>query len=174
MLPIIPALAAAVAALTTAFSIPLDVPQPPAPPVAAAIEFRQAEMEPGPGLTPVEKDGFTHYLLPDVIVSTSDIASAAQGFDPVWGQPIVSLVLTDAGRDRLAAFTRTHVGKTLAITVDGALLVAPVIREPIMGGTLQIAGMRSFVEAQDLVRKLGLPAVSATRSLAEALEARLP
>jgi hypothetical protein len=43
-----------------------------------------------------------------------------------------------------------------------------------MGGTLQIAGVRSLAEAQDLVRKLGLPAVSTTRSLAEALKARLP
>jgi preprotein translocase subunit SecD len=174
MLPVIPALAATVTALTTAFSIPLAVPQPPAPPVTATIEFRQAQAEPGPGLTRVEKDGRTFYLQPDVVVSTADIASAEQGFDPLWGQPTVSLVLNDAGRDRLAAFTETHVGKTLAITVDGALLTAPVIREPIMGGALQISGVESLAEAMDLARRLGRPPMPATRSLAEALGAHLP
>ncbi|WP_343716149.1 hypothetical protein [Inquilinus sp.] len=174
MLPVIPALAAAVTALTTAMTLPLDVPRPPDAPVTAVIEFRQAEAEAGPGLTPVEKDGRTLYLRPEIIVSTPDIASAEMIFDPLWGQPAVSLVLKDAARDRLAAFTESHVGKILAVTVDGALLTAPVIQSPIPDGRLQISGVESLAQAQDLARTLGRPPVPATRSLAEALEARLP
>jgi preprotein translocase subunit SecD len=123
---------------------------------------------------PVEKDGRTLYLRPDVIVSTADIASADMAFDPLWGQPTVSLVLKEAARGRLAAFTGSHVGTILAITVDGALLTVPVIQSVIPDGRLQITGVESLAQAQDLARKLGRPPVPATRSLAEALEARLP
>lgn len=174
MLPVIPALAAAVTALTTALTVPLDVSQLPAAPVAAAIEFRQAEAEAGPGLTPVEKDGRIFYLRPEIIVSTVDIASAEMAFDPLWGQPTVSLVLKDAARGRLAAFTESHVGKILAVTVDGALLTAPVIRSPIPDGRLQITGVQSLAEAREFAGKLGRPPVPATRSLAQALGASLP
>lgn len=172
MLSVISNLASVALALTTAMTIPLDVPQPVPAPVAATIEFRLAESAPGPGLKPIAKDGQTYYLQPKVIISAADIASAEQGFDPLWGQPTVSLVLNAAGRDRLAAFTKTHVGKTLAITVDGALLTAPVIREPIMGGTLQISGVQSLADAMDLARQLGHPSIPTTRTLAESLRAR--
>lgn len=174
MLSVIPALTAAVTALTTALTLPVDVPRPPDAPVTAAIEFRQAEAEAGPGLTQVEKDGQSLYLRPEIIVSTADIASAEMIFDPLWGQPTVSLVLKDAARDRLAAFTESHVGKILAVTVDGALLTAPVIQSPIPDGRLQISGVESLAQAQELARTLGRPPVPATRSLAEALEAHLP
>lgn len=173
MLSVISSLAAAGLALNTAMTLPLDVPQPAPAPVMAAIEFRLAQTEPGPGLKPIEKDGQTYYLQPKVIISTADIASAEQGFDPLWGQPTVSLVLNDAGRDRLAAFTETHIGKILAITVDGELLTAPVIQTAIPDGRLQITGVQSLTEAMDLARKLGRPSTPSSRSLADSLMARL-
>ncbi|WP_395679189.1 SecDF P1 head subdomain-containing protein [Inquilinus sp.] len=173
MLPVISTLASGALALSTAMTTPLDVPQPVPAQVAATIEFRLAESAPGPGLKPIEKDGQTFYLQPKVIISTADIASAEQGFDPLWGQPTVSLVLNSAGRDRLAAFTETHVGKILAITVDGELLTAPVIQSTIPNGRLQITGVQSLTEAMDLARKLGNPPTPLSRSLADSLMAHL-
>ncbi|MGO1075390.1 SecDF P1 head subdomain-containing protein [Inquilinus sp. CA228] len=172
MLSIVSTLAGAATVLATALTIPLALPQPAVPPVAAATEFRLAETEPGPGLTPIEKDGQTLYLRPEVIISTPDIASAEQSFDPLWGQPVVSLELNSAGRDRLAAFTGAHVGKMLAITVDGALLTAPVIQSVIPDGRLQISGVQSLAEAMELAGKLGHPPTPSSRSLADSLRSR--
>lgn len=149
-------------------TIPLDVPQPPTAPIAAAIEFRLAEETPAPGLIPVERDGRTLYLRPEVIISTGDIACAVQGVDALSAQPTVNLVLNDSGRDRLAKVTTDQVGRILAVVVDGTLLTAPVIREPILGGGLQISGLLSLAEARDLATKLGRPPIS-RRSLADTL-----
>ncbi|WP_342234700.1 SecDF P1 head subdomain-containing protein [Inquilinus sp. OTU3971] len=172
MLSIVSTLTVAAMVLAAALTVPLPLPQPAVPPVTAAIEFRLAQAEPGPGLTAVEKDGRTLYLQPQVIISTPDIASAEQSFDPLWGQPVVSLELNSAGRDRLAAFTATHIGRTLAIIVDGALVTAPVIQSVIPDGRLQISGVQSLAEAMDLAGKLGRSPAPSSRSLADSLRGR--
>ena len=106
------------------------------------------------------------------MISAADIASADQKIEPLWGQPVVSLVLTPAGRDQLARVTTDHVGQALAIVVDGSLLTAPIIREPILAGGLQISGLDSLEQAKNLARRLGRAADKPGRSLAEALGER--
>ncbi|MGK9233030.1 hypothetical protein KXS07_15365 [Inquilinus limosus] len=169
MLSVISTLTATVVVLSTALTTPLDVPRPPPISAGPTVEFRLAETKPGPGLTSIENDGRTLYLRPEIIVSTQDIACAVQGVDAWSGQPTVTLVLNDAGRDRLATTTTRQVGKILAVMIDGTLRMAPVIREPILGGGLQISGQFSLAEAMDLATKLGRPPAPRRLSLADAL-----
>jgi preprotein translocase subunit SecD len=173
VLSIVSALAGAALALGTALTLPIQGPATAASSPAAEIEFRLAETAPGPGLTRFERDGQPLYLHPEVLIAAADIASADQQMDPLWGSPVVSLVLTPAGRDQLARVTTDHVGQALAIVVDGSLLTAPIIREPILAGGLQISGLDSLEQAKDLAHRLGRAADRPGRSLAEALEERL-
>lgn len=83
----------------------------------------------------------------------ADIASATAGQDQ-FGEPSVSLEFGPAGTTRLAAVTAAVTGKTLAIIVDGRLLSAAVIREPISGGRMSVTGGFNAVEARDYARAL--------------------
>ena len=57
--------------------------------------------------------------------------------------------------------TRDNVGRPFAIVLDGKVISAPVIQEPILGGTGQISGSFTVIEANDLsilLRSGALPA----------------
>jgi SecD/SecF fusion protein len=74
---------------------------------------------------------------------------------------IVNFQLDYTGTKRFADLTAKHVGTPFAIVLDGKVISAPVIREPIVGGAGQISGHFSAHEANDLavlLRAGALPA----------------
>lgn len=73
-----------------------------------------------------------------------------QGF----GEPRISLSFDAAGGKEFANLTRQHVGERLAIVLDGEVLSAPNIREPILTGTGEISGQFTFEEASLLALSL--------------------
>lgn len=80
-------------------------------------------------------------------------------FDQVTGEPIVSLEFNKEGSDLFSDITRTHVGRILAIFLDGQILSAPVIRQEITNGNAQISGNFSIPEAKQLVQDLNFGAL---------------
>lgn len=62
----------------------------------------------------------------------------------------VLLQLTPQGRDILADLTEKNMGKRLAILIKGKLIMAPIIREQITEGVMQIVGGYGGVSSQDL------------------------
>ncbi len=75
--------------------------------------------------------------------------------------PVVSTVFDASGARRFAKLTTEHVNERFAIVLDGKVLSAPVIREPIPGGRGQISGGFTLQEAKDLavlLRSGALPA----------------
>jgi preprotein translocase subunit SecD len=75
--------------------------------------------------------------------------------------PYVELRLNRRGTDVFGALTTQNVGRNLAIVLDGTVYSAPVIKEPIPGGDVQITGNFSFEEAHNLaivLRSGSLPA----------------
>ncbi|MDR2685941.1 MAG: protein translocase subunit SecD [Rickettsiales bacterium] len=76
-------------------------------------------------------------------------------------QPVVTTVFDSAGGRRFARLTTEHVEERFAIVLDGQVLSAPVIREPIVGGRGQISGGFTAAAAKDLavlLRSGALPA----------------
>ena len=67
------------------------------------------------------------------------IASASVGADQN-GQPAIDFVLDPEGTRLFADYTAQNIGSSFAITVDGAVLTAPVIQNAIPGGDVQITG----------------------------------
>ncbi len=75
------------------------------------------------------------------------------------GQPIVTLQFNTEGAQLFAKITRENVGKVLAIFLDDQPISTPVIQQEITGGTAQITGSFSAVEARTLVRNLNYGAL---------------
>jgi preprotein translocase subunit SecD len=92
-------------------------------------------------------------ILKKMVMTGSDLKRADPGVDQ-YGRPIVSIEFTSKGADAFADVTRRNVGKPLAILLDGRIISAPNISEPILGGKAQISGSFSPTEVQDLVIKL--------------------
>ena len=75
-----------------------------------------------------------------VVVSGEDLTDAQPGFDQRNGEPIVIFRFNTNGARRFAQVTQENVGKPFAIVLDNEVISAPVIREPILGGSGQISG----------------------------------
>jgi preprotein translocase subunit SecD len=89
------------------------------------------------------------------LFSGDQVESAAVGTDPNGGGLAVDFVLRSDGAQLFADYTRDHIGEYFAIALDGAVISAPVIRDAIPNGQVQISagGIGGFPadEARDLV-----------------------
>ncbi|HZL30819.1 MAG TPA: protein translocase subunit SecD [Pseudolabrys sp.] len=96
-----------------------------------------------------------------VLVSGGELTDAQPGFDQRTSEPIVSFRFNTAGARKFAQATQENVGKPFAIVLDNEVISAPVIREPILGGSGQISGSFTVQSANDLsilLRAGALPA----------------
>jgi preprotein translocase subunit SecD len=89
-----------------------------------------------------------------VIVSGDDLIDASQGFDPQNNQPVVNIRFNSQGSKKFARVTQENAGKPFAIIVDGKVLSAPNIKEPILGGAAQISGSFTVESANKLAISL--------------------
>lgn len=88
------------------------------------------------------------------IVTGDQVADAQQAFDQQSGVPVVTIRFDGAGGQRFARATQQNVGKPFAIILDNVVLSAPVIQEPILGGTAQITGSFTVESANQLAISL--------------------
>ena len=87
------------------------------------------------------KEGKRPYLIEKrIIVSGGDLTDAQPGFDQRTSEPIVSFRFNSSGARKFAQVTQENVGRPFAIVLDNEVISAPVIREPIIGGSGQISG----------------------------------
>jgi len=82
------------------------------------------------------------------------IASAAPIFDERTKEPGVTFRLTDRSGRLFAEFTGNNIGRTIEIRIDGKAVMRPVIREPILGGSVQVTGGFTLKDAQELADRL--------------------
>jgi len=68
------------------------------------------------------------------------IKLARADFDPMNGQPIVTMVMNARGAKDWARVTTEHVGDNIAVVLDNRVYSAPVIQEPITNGSSRISG----------------------------------
>lgn len=101
-----------------------------------------------------EGDGASYLLRDSPIVQGDDLTDAQPGFDQRTNEPIISFRFNQAGARRFGNFTRDNVGRPFAIVLDDKVLSAPVIREPILGGSGQISGSFTVESANTLAVQL--------------------
>jgi preprotein translocase subunit SecD len=102
-----------------------------------------------------------------VLVSGGDLVDAQPGFDPRTNEPIVSFRFNSSGARKFAEATQANVGKPFAIVLDNKVISAPVIREPILGGSGQISGNFNVQQANDLAILLRAGALPAPLTIIE-------
>jgi len=102
-----------------------------------------------------------------VMVSGGDLTDAQPGFDQRTSEPIVSFRFNTAGARKFAQVTQENVGKPFAIVLDNEVISAPVIREPILGGSGQISGSFTVQGANDLAILLRAGALPAPLTIIE-------
>jgi len=99
------------------------------------------------------------------------LASAALEFagsqsGQLANEPLVAITFTDEGGAIFERITRENVGEQLAIFLDGELISAPRINEPISGGRATISGGFTPDEARALAQNLNFGALPVPITLA--------
>ena len=102
-----------------------------------------------------------------VLVSGGDLTDAQPGFDQRSGQPIVSFKFNTSGSRKFAVATTENVKQPFAIVLDNEVISAPVIQEPITGGSGQISGNFTVQQANDLAILLRAGALPAPLTIIE-------
>jgi preprotein translocase subunit SecD len=74
------------------------------------------------------------------MISGDQLENAQQGFDQQSGRAVVNITFNSQGATIFSRVTRENVGKRFAMLLDGQVLSAPSINEPINGGNAQISG----------------------------------
>ncbi len=102
-----------------------------------------------------------------VLVSGAELIDAQPGFDQRSNEPIVSFKFNTSGSRKFAQATSENVGQPFAIVLDNEVISAPVIREPIIGGSGQISGSFTVQAANDLAILLRAGALPAKLTVIE-------
>jgi SecD/SecF fusion protein len=101
------------------------------------------------------------------IVTGENLEDAQAGFDQRTNEPIVSFRFDGTGAQRFGRATQENVGRPFAIVLDNQVISAPVIREPILGGSGQISGNFTVEGANDLAILLRAGALPLTPTFVE-------
>jgi preprotein translocase subunit SecD len=119
---------------------------------AVRFEVRLAEENPADGLREavVSGAGKRIYLHQETVVTNSDIAqaqvtpgAAASTFD-------VTVTFNADGAAKMLRASQSHIGRPLAILVDGEVVIAPVVRSRITASAV-ISGNYTRAEAERIV-----------------------
>jgi len=102
-----------------------------------------------------------------IILSGDNLVDAKPTMDTQTNETVVTFSLDRVGAKKFGKATSTGVGKRLAIVLDGKIISAPSVREPIIGGSGQISGNFTFQSATDLALLLRSGALPAPLSIIE-------
>ena len=118
-----------------------------------------------------DRDGTFILVKKSVLLTGERISDAQPGFDSRDNEPAVHINLDAVGARKFKEATRENVGKRMAIILfekgKGEVVTAPVIREEIGGGRVQISGQMNTMEAQDTALLLRAGALAAPMEIIE-------
>mgnify|MGYP001230546347 CR=1 FL=1 len=85
-----------------------------------------------------------------IVMTGENLIDAQPNLNNQTNQPVVSFTLDRLGAQKFGRTTTDNVGKRLAIVLDGKIISAPTINEPITSGSGVISGSFNFQETTDL------------------------
>ena len=129
--------------------------RPEAPPAGSEVVYGEGN--------PPER----YVLRRRTVVTGENLVDSQPGFDQQTNEPIVTFRFDSSGARRFGQVTQENVGRPFAIVLDEKVISAPVIREPILGGSGQISGNFSVEEANDLAILLRAGALPAPLTILE-------
>ena len=105
------------------------------PLTVSTVEFFVAQTAPAPGLMMQTLPGGTVYLPSQPVLTRGDLTEAAAVRDQ-QGRHFVALRFSESGAHKLNEVSMRNVGKPLAVVIDGRMVAAPRIAEPLNHGVL--------------------------------------
>jgi preprotein translocase subunit SecD len=118
-----------------------------------------------------DREGQPLLLKKQVVLTGDSIADAQPGFDNQTGEPAVHITLDGKGARIFQQLTRENVGKRMAMVLvekgKAEVVTAPVIRQEIGGGRVQISGRMTTTEARDVALLLRAGALAAPMDIVE-------
>jgi hypothetical protein len=123
--------------------------------VVAAVRFevRLAEETPGNGLREVVIPGGAGrriYLHQETVVTNSDIAQAQVVQADAASTNNISITFTADGAAKMLRASQNHIGRPMAILIDGEVVMAPVVRAAVTTSAI-ISGRYTRAEADRIV-----------------------
>ena len=119
----------------------------------------------------MDREGNVLLVKRRVILTGENLNDAQPGFDSQTQEPTVNLELDSRGARIFQDVTRDNVGKRIAIILfekgKGEVVTAPVVRQEIGGGRVQIPGRMSTVEATDTALLLRAGSLAAPMEIVE-------
>jgi preprotein translocase subunit SecD len=116
-------------------------------------QVAEGRAPPGSEVLPMVEGGGSIAVQRRVMVSGEQLIDAKPSYDQN-GAPVVSITFNTTGAKRFGRVTQENVGKPFAIILDGKVLSAPNINEPILGGQAQISGSFTTESANALAISL--------------------
>jgi preprotein translocase subunit SecD len=74
------------------------------------------------------------------------VSSARLDHDVRSGRPTVKVTLNEQSRRDFASFSVENIGRKIELQIDGKTVLAPIIREPITGGVLELSGGEGWTD----------------------------
>ena len=138
---------------------------------AGALSAAQAGQVPFGSDLYTERSGGPVLVRRQVVLTGDRINDAQPGFDQRSNEPAVHVNLDGSGARIFKEITRENVGKRMAIVLvekgKSEVITAPVIREEIGGGRVQISGRMSTREANDIALLMRAGALAAPMEIVE-------
>ncbi|WP_108398836.1 protein translocase subunit SecD [Devosia submarina] len=137
--------------------------------VYPGMSAQQAQAQGLPAGTMVlpSQDGGEELLYEDVALGGESLVDAQPSYDQQRAMPVVSFRLDTRGAVTFGQITSANVGQRFAIVLDNQVITAPVIQQPITGGTGQISGSFTTATANDLAVLLRAGALPASLDIVE-------
>ena len=147
-----------VAAVATAAVVALIVGLGERSQLQAAVRFemRLAETQPAPGLlvARVVDSGELIYLHPDSVLTNDDVAQTWVADEA--GRFAVGVQFFEAAAQRLRGMTAAHIGRPVAILIDGEVLMAPTLRSAIRDQAV-VTGNFTHAQAERIAAGMLIP-----------------
>ena len=121
-----------------------DLQQGIAPPGSEIVQFAAGTPQQGQSIAVKRLGG----------IRGDSLTNAQQTVNQQTNEAVVSITFDTQGGQRFAKLTSENVGKPFAIILDGKVLSAPNINEPIIGGQAQISGSFTTESANQLAISL--------------------
>lgn len=121
-------------------ALPSDVAKGIAPPGDQIFPFAEGTPQQGTFIAVKRLGG----------IRGDNLVNAQAGVDPQTNENIVNIQFNQQGGKRFADLTTKNVNKPFAIILDGKVLSAPNINEPILGGAARISGSFTAESANNL------------------------
>ena len=112
-------------------------------------------------------DGGNELLDENIELGGEMLTNAQPAFDQQTGRSVVSFQFNTQGALLFSNVTSRNVGKRFAIVLDNRVITAPVIQQPITGGSGQISGNFTPQTANDLAVLLRAGALPVSLDVAE-------